>query len=671
MLNHLRRLTAYLTRLFLVLIPFVFSTAPLAAQAAGEAVVINNPSAAPNSQAEGGIQAALSPPSLSNFPVITTYLDVRDENGLFVNGILASQVTIDEDNQALPVQGLNEIKPGAQFVVALNPGRSFVVRDANGKSRFDSLKQALQTWVKAQPEPASDDLSLIIANGPQVIHNTDTQQLQAAMQTFQLGSVPDNPDLNVLSSAVETVADAPPRQGMGRAILFITSLPAIDLTVGLKSLAGSASQQGIHISIWLVAPPDQADLPAAAQLRDLANQTHGQYFFYSGSETLPDIQTLLQPMQVSYSLSYRSKIASSAPHTISAQIVTASGTISTPVQTFELNIKAPNPMFVSPPTQILRETPKDDQEPRVDLLPSQQPLEILIEFPDGISRPIITSTLFIDGAAVAVNRSEPFDKFNWDLTSYTTDSDHLLHVEVVDTLGLHGASRDIPVHITVKRTTQGVLMAMYRNGPLLAGMAALLAGAVLLLVLILGGRIRPITFGRGIQPGAKVRPAEKTVPHRRSDPVTQPVLDEPVGPAVRHRPAWMNRLQRSQHRASPKAIAYLSRLSEADQEQDSTPIPVEAEEVMLGSDPVRSSLAIDDPSIEPMHACMRREGVTYRLSDQGSVAGTWVNYTPVSSEGVLLEHADIIHIGRVGFRFTLRQPGKLRKPVVRPEEPKP
>jgi hypothetical protein len=553
----------------------------------------------------------------------------------------------------------------------LNPGRSFAIRDANGKSRFDSLLQALQTWLKAQPVPASDDLSLVISNGPQILHNSDPQQLQTALQTFQLGNVPDNPDLNVLSSAVETVADATPRQGMGRAILFITSLPSIDLTVGLKSLAGSASQQGVHISIWLVASSDQTDSPAAVQLRDLANQTHGQYFFYSGSETLPDIENLLQPMQDSYSLSYRSKINSSVPHNLSAQIVTANGKIATPVQTFELNIKAPNPMFVSPPTQILRETPNGNQKPVVDLLPSQQPLEILIEFPDGISRPIITSTLYIDGAAAAINRAAPFDKFNWDLSNYTTDGDHLLRVEVVDALGLHGVSRDVPVHITVRRTTQGVIMALYRNGPLLAGLAALLAGAVLLLVLILGGRIRPITFGRGLQPGAKVRPGDKTIPHRRSDPVTQPVLDGQSESVTRHKPAWMNRLQWPQHRVSPKAIAYLSRLSEADQEQDSTPIAIEADEVMLGTDPVRVTLAIADPSIEPLHACMRREGDTYRLSDQGSVAGTWVNYSPVSSEGVLLEHADIIHIGRIGFRFILRQPGKVRKPVVRPEAPKP
>ncbi len=79
---------------------------------------------------------------------------------------------------------------------------------------------------------------------------------------------------------------------------------------------------------------------------------------------------------------------------------------------------------------------------------------------------------------------------------------------------------------------------------------------------------------------------------------------------------------------------------------------------------------IDDPSIEGLHAQLKREpdGV-FRLSDAGSIGGTWVNYTPVSQEGVCLEHGDLIHFGRVGFRFQLRDAKQVRKPVLKPKEP--
>jgi DEAD/DEAH box helicase domain-containing protein len=53
----------------------------------------------------------------------------------------------------------------------------------------------------------------------------------------------------------------------------------------------------------------------------------------------------------------------------------------------------------------------------------------------------------------------------------------------------------------------------------------------------------------------------------------------------------------------------------------------------------------------------------------GSVAGTWVNYMLVPTTGTRLEHGDLIHIGRVGFRFSLREPQRVRKPVIMIEEP--
>jgi predicted component of type VI protein secretion system len=66
---------------------------------------------------------------------------------------------------------------------------------------------------------------------------------------------------------------------------------------------------------------------------------------------------------------------------------------------------------------------------------------------------------------------------------------------------------------------------------------------------------------------------------------------------------------------------------------------------------------------------LRQEDGSYRLSDEGSVAGTWINYTPVSHGGARLEHGDLIHVGRIGFRFTLREPARLRKPVIIAEKP--
>ena len=80
-------------------------------------------------------------------------------------------------------------------------------------------------------------------------------------------------------------------------------------------------------------------------------------------------------------------------------------------------------------------------------------------------------------------------------------------------------------------------------------------------------------------------------------------------------------------------------------------------------------LIINEPSLDEVHAVLKREMDSFRLQDAGSTAGTWVNFSPIPEEGTVLQHGDILHVGRVGFRFTQRSPGRTRKPTVTPYIP--
>jgi predicted component of type VI protein secretion system len=128
------------------------------------------------------------------------------------------------------------------------------------------------------------------------------------------------------------------------------------------------------------------------------------------------------------------------------------------------------------------------------------------------------------------------------------------------------------------------------------------------------------------------------------------------------RPSWVHRYP------VPKASAFLTFLSDSEETAPPAPIPLTGSEVTIGRDPIRATVVLDDPTVETLHARLRQEDGAYRLADEGSIAGTWVNYTQIPQEGVCLEHGDLIHIGRLGFRFSLRQPIHIRKPVVIPQE---
>jgi pSer/pThr/pTyr-binding forkhead associated (FHA) protein len=73
--------------------------------------------------------------------------------------------------------------------------------------------------------------------------------------------------------------------------------------------------------------------------------------------------------------------------------------------------------------------------------------------------------------------------------------------------------------------------------------------------------------------------------------------------------------------------------------------------------------------VDGLHARLAPLQNSFHLVDASSIAGTWINYTPIPPDGVMLEHGDLIHFGRSGFRFTLRDGSHRRKPTARPLEP--
>jgi hypothetical protein len=618
--------------------------------------------------AQDSTTVTLSPPQLDGFPQITAFLDVRDEGGNFVADLQADDLWVLENNQRLPLEVLRRLQPGAQFVVAINPGNSFAIRDGQGNSRFDYVFQALKGWAQnpigASTEASPDDLSLLTTTSTDSTHVEGPRAWLAALETYQPDLRTTTPSLDILSRALEVAADTPPRPGMGRGVLFITPYPENDVSVPLGSLAARARSLGIQVNVWMISSAELFSLPGANQLAGLAEETGGDFFAYSATEAFPDVETYLEPLRRAYFLAYRSQLTMSGEHQIAVEIRSDGVQTTSQPQIFELQVAPPNPVFVSPPPEIVRAAPEEPADTG-RLVPQSLELEILIEFLDGHPRELEQTTLYVDGEVVAQNDRPPFDRFRWELHDLTTSGRHLLRAEAVDTLGLSGTSTELPVQITIQRTPQGMLNTLSRNATVLAIAAVLMAGAVLLLVLILGGRIQP-------------RPLYLPRARRRSqeDPVTQPVPSRaPTRPQrTRRRLArWASQLPQHlpwpQPHADEKPLAFLSRFANGEHPTANSSIPIRNGDITLGCDPDLAGLVLDDPSVEPVHARLkRRADGRFYLTDHGSVAGTWINYAPISHEWARLTDGDLIHIGRVGFSFSLN-PSTRRQPQVEHQEP--
>jgi pSer/pThr/pTyr-binding forkhead associated (FHA) protein len=192
--------------------------------------------------------------------------------------------------------------------------------------------------------------------------------------------------------------------------------------------------------------------------------------------------------------------------------------------------------------------------------------------------------------------------------------------------------------------------------------AVSLAGLALVFVL-LTGRLRIPSLR-----------AQQAVRRANADPLTQPVsipLEEtaPSKPKTTRRSAARKKAAPVQPRI-PDAPALLVRLNADGQPDTANPIPLVEVEITFGTDPVQASRVLDNPSISPLHARLRRtQDEDYLLSDGGSVAGTWVNYEPVPREGYRLQHGDVVHFGQLTYRFQLRKPAPASEPRVVLEKP--
>ncbi|OGO42524.1 MAG: hypothetical protein A2W36_03940 [Chloroflexi bacterium RBG_16_58_14] len=617
--------------------------------------------------AQSDISAKITQVQTDSFPRLRAYLDAHSASSGFVYGLEAGNLRLLEDGQPLQVAEFEALRPGVQAVIAINPGVSLEIRNSQGTSRFDLVRQALIGWLGKRKGSSVDDLSLLIDGGPERSHVRDPQELIAALEQYEIASASDALSLDALSLAMDLAADATPRDGMERAVLFITSPLEGDLSDGVETLISRANEKGIHVNIWHVASQDASDTPAANKLRELAERTGGEFLEFSGSENLPDLESYFRDLRDIYSFSYDSRINSGGVHQLAVEINKDGEVIQLPVMEFVLELGPPEVAFILPPAEIRRESATADRSaPWVeidpdDLSPKAQRLQVLIDFPDGRPRPMRRTALYVDDNLVAENTSPPYDTFTWDLSEYTTSSQHILQVEVEDELGFTGRSVDTLVQVEVDVPFINPLAGILRRWPALVGLAVLLLGAFLLLGLILGGRVHPRLFGwqLGLRGGRRAIVAPDT---QRTGPQSDRTGTELAG---RNLSGWINRIHWPQRRLPMKAFAFLTPVTQVAEATAGTPISISAAEVTLGSDPSQAILVIDDLSVGGLHARLTRldEG-GFKISDEGSVAGTWVNYTPVSGEGVVLVHGDLIHIGRMGFRFTQREQQGARKPVI-------
>lgn len=618
--------------------------------------------------------ADLYPADVSAFPKVSAPLDVFDSQGVFASGLIPESVTVVEDGQPLPVDSLAEMAIPLQLVVAVNQGTPLDARNANGISRFQRVGQVLVQWAQSRPADLPDDYSLVSQAGS-VINHASAADFAVSLNDFQPDFRIATPNLQSLSIGIDTVSEQTPILGMKRAILFIT--PQMDdpnLAAAMDQYIQRAAENNIHIFIWYVDADTTFQTTSAAIFNNLAIQTGGAMFQFSGEERFPDPESYFSSLRRIYLMSYTSRVKTPGEHSISAQVKLSSGDLVSGQQAFNIDVQPPNPFIVANVFQIIRQAPPEDPFNTEVLLPATQQMDIIVEFPDGHPRPLTRTTLYVDGLIADENTIEPFNTFTWDLSAYTSSADHQIVVEAVDSLGLSKASMAVPINVTVIQPPSGpaAFLAKYRTP--ITFSSIILAGLVLFFILI-SGRFR--------MPSIKAAQEARRV---EADPLTQSVLtihEDPIVPALdastdvktkkRRAPSKKAATdKKSKKDAKMDAIASFMRINADGQVAALAPVQVIEKEMVFGTDPVQCTQILDDPSISSVHARLRlTDDGGFLLQDNNSLAGTWVNFESIPREGYRLTHGDMVNFGQLTYRFMVISPPATSKPkitILNPEE---
>ncbi|MGD8812904.1 MAG: FHA domain-containing protein [Anaerolineales bacterium] len=567
---------------------------------------------------------------IAEFPTLHASVSVTDDAGASLAGLPARSFQVLEDDNPLPGLVMQPKRVGTQQLFVINTITGLEGRIPSGESFFELIQDSLLDWwarVDAS-EYGLDDLSLITDEDTLVAHANSAAILSAALDSFEPEYSPEDHSADLLLDALAIATDAPPRMGMPRHLIFLTPYIYSLVDVPLANVIARALETQTTIHVVFFAAEQALGFVGTESLRQLCRETGGIFLHFDPTEGLASITEQVLTQRELYELTFTSRTNVSGRHRIQVHVSDIDHEGISPYQSYTIEVLPPELAFIQLPTLISRQ-PSDPNRPIETLSPTIQPLRLLITFPDNHPRQLSSTWLVVDGEVMDQRTQAPFDTFDWDLSQYMEGDMHFVKAVAQDTLGLEGSSLESQIFVDVPPPPSGLSALRPALSSLLAALAVLVAGVVLAVTLL------------NLSQRSKRTERQKEQPASRST----------------------TRLKRASLHA-PDAVqpaeAYLAPLEPSEQELQV--IPLTGAELTLGKDASLAAFPIEDPSVSSLHArLIRSASGRYLLRDQGSVAGTWVNYEAISEQGRELQHGDVIHLGRVAFRFQYKDPPPTRK----------
>ncbi|MCB0199428.1 MAG: FHA domain-containing protein [Anaerolineae bacterium] len=379
-----------------------------------------------------------------------------------------------------------------------------------------------------------------------------------------------------------------------------------------------------------------------SNLERIAVTTGGQFVQLTSVDALDSLFQGIAGGGAQRLIGYRSTVADPETVAVVAELDGGAREADAPIQAPTLQPARPQIVQPATGTTIERRGTAFDT-PLRNLSPTIIPVQVQIDFPDGRQRDIKRVEYSI-GASTQVQESEPFGSIELSIEGLG-EGDYALRVRAFDDLGLVGEAQPQTIKISEVRPPAPTAtpaptpepppppplcppICIPVESPNTSWMAFSALGLALIALLL-----AIVVFLR--KPENRERAAETLTGTIKA--MTQPFS---IDRRARGPIAAKARLHLFEGGANIPAV-----------------IEILGTNTRFGRDPSLSNVVLDDPRVSRYHCRIAEEADgSFRIYDEGSTSGTYVNYEAVDIRGQTLNDGDQIHIGPIGLRFELAKP---------------
>ncbi len=606
---------------------------------------------------------------VSNFPDIAVYV-VGDH---VADDMTTLPATLQEDSTPVSIDD-DQIQPvGVQVALVLDAGGNVSLPGPTGDPRYIEVGRAARNLVQQGLLSADNDwLTSIAFNQNKEIAaltgwSQDHQAVADSLYVYQPVPIGNTPLYDLLRFALKLFDDSVLPPGQERAIIVFSDGIDVTSNTGLTDAVNLAAQRNIRIHPVMLGPE------VAAQRRNLeylSTLTDGQYFHLSSIENLDPLWQSVAQGQHQRVLTYRSRQAQARNITV-ALTLPDGRTLAT---TGDIPGVSLRPVVVD--ATLALDTPEilKYAEAYDTALGVISPLEMNIntDFSWNDNHPrALRRVEYQVGERIEVRDSPPFDEpFPFPIDTFDTGT-YSVRVRAIDELGLAGESQSVDFSITVVRpptptpTPDGALVAKAAEADIVAATAtqesvvvatrsaeqvaqiqageAQTAQAVSQVQTLTWATIASVGFGVIALAYAFYILSNRDRRRQATQIITGTIAaaTEPFRP---RRGGTNNELQ-------PQLVL----VNDGGSQGMPAVIPISRAGVRIGRDPAVVNVPLADRRVSKLHCRIVEDPSTngYRILDEGSTSGTYINDQEVNINGQVLQPNDLVGIGPLIYRFEI------------------